>query len=109
MRRWLLLVPMLALTACNPQPASYPPEYERNFMAACEARAASSSDEVCGCVWDRIEAEISPSDFAAFERLPAATREAHPLTAQINGYIEACNVEITPPATISPGDVAPAP
>jgi hypothetical protein len=109
MRRWLLLVPMLALAACNPQPASYTPEVERNFTAACLARAASSSSEVCGCVWDRIETEISPSDFAALERLPAANREAHPLTAQINGYIEACNVEVTPPATIAPGDEVPAP
>jgi hypothetical protein len=109
MRQWLLLIPVLALAACNPQPASYPPEVERNFTAACQARAASSSSEVCGCVWDRIEAEISPSDFAALERLPGPQREAHPLTAQINGYIEACNVEVTPPASIAPGDEVPAP
>ena len=78
-------------------------------MVSNFARAASSSDEVCGCVWDRIEAEIPPNDFAALERLPAANREAHPLSAQINGYIEACSIEITPPATIAPGDEVPAP
>jgi len=105
----LLLVPMLALAACTAQPATYAPDVERNFTAACQARAAASSSEVCGCVWDRIEAEISPSDFLALERLPAAEREAHALTAQINGYIEACNVDVAPPAALAPGDDVPAP
>jgi hypothetical protein len=107
MRLWLFLVPVLAVAACNQQAASYPPEYEPNFMTACEAQG--SSNALCGCVWNRIETEISPGDFAALERLPAANRDAHPLTAQINGYVEACNVEITPPAAIAPGDEVPAP
>ncbi len=107
MRRWLLLVSMLALAACNPQPVVYTPVSERNFVTACEAGASSRA--VCDCVWDRIESEISASDFAALERLPQDRRDAHPLMTQINGYMEACSVTVTPPATLMPGDEVPAP
>ncbi|MGQ0532625.1 MAG: hypothetical protein ACT4OF_08040 [Caulobacteraceae bacterium] len=100
--RSFAILGLLALAACNPQPASYPLDYERNFTMACEAQG--SSNALCSCVWDRIEADISPGDFAALERLPGPEREAHPLTAQINGYVEACNVTLTapPPAAEEP-------
>ena len=45
---------------------------------------------LCACIWDKIEAEVPPNDFAALERLPGPEREAHPLMAQINEYSFAC-------------------
>lgn len=85
---------ILALAACNPQPAAYTPDVERNFVTACEAQGSSS--ELCACAWERIEAEISPGDLAALERMPGPQREAHPLSAQINGYVEVCNASLAP-------------
>jgi hypothetical protein len=105
--RLLAFVTLLVLSACNPQPASYPPDYERNFMTACEAQG--SSNALCACVWDRIEADIPPGDFAALERLPGPEREAHALTAQINGYVEACNIRLAPPLSVGPEEPVPAP
>lgn len=92
--RLLVLVSLFAFAACTPQPASYSPDIARNFTTACEAQGSSSA--LCGCVWDRIEAEISPGDFVALERLPGPERESHALTAQISGYVEACNASLTP-------------
>jgi hypothetical protein len=105
--RLVAALSLLALAACNPQPASYPPDFERNFMTACEAQG--SSNALCSCTWDRIEAEVSPSDFAALERMPGPQREAHPLTARINGYVEACNVTLAPPLAPGVEDTVPAP
>ncbi|MBX3429350.1 MAG: hypothetical protein KF779_07200 [Hyphomonadaceae bacterium] len=99
------LVVVLALAACNPQPATYAPDVERNFMMACEAQGSSAA--LCGCTWGRIAAEVKPGDFAALERLPGPQREDHPLTRQINGYVEACNASLTP--QIEPGGDEPVP
>lgn len=103
--RLLATLSLFALAACNAQPAAYGPDVERNFMMACEAQG--SSNALCGCTWDRIEADISPGDFAALERLPGPQRESHPLTAQINGYVEACAVSLEPP--VEAEDVVPEP
>lgn len=102
--RVLALVVVLALTACGREATTYPPEYELNFMTACEAQ--SSLPGLCGCTWARIEAEIPPNDFVALERLPGPEREAHPLTAQIAEYALACTAELTPAPA---GEPAPAP
>jgi len=105
--RVLASLGLLALAACNPQPAAYPPDFERNFVMACEAQG--SSNALCGCTWERIEANISPSDFQALERMPGPQRESHPLTAQINGYVEACAVNLAPPVEPAAEDPMPEP
>ncbi len=105
--RFLAALSLLALAACNPEPASYPPDFERNFVTACEAQG--SSNALCGCTWDRIEAEISPSDFSALERMPGPQRDAHPLTTRINGYVEACNVALAPLPAPGAEEAVPAP
>lgn len=102
--RLLALGSLLALAACNPAPAAYAPATEHNFMAACQQ---GSSVALCSCTWDKIEAGISPSDFAALERLPQQQRESHPLSAQITGYVEACAISLTPP--VEPADDDPVP
>ena len=88
----------LALAACTPAPApapaTYTADFERNFVTRCEAEGSSAA--LCSCTWERIEAEVAPEDFTALERLPAVERDAHPLLAQINGYVEACNASFTP-------------
>lgn len=95
MRLVLASLSLLALAACNPQPQTYGPDVQRNFMTACEAQG--STNALCACTWDKIATEISPNDFSALERMPGPQRESHPLTAQINGYVEACNVSLAPP------------
>ncbi|MBK8545599.1 MAG: hypothetical protein IPL62_19965 [Caulobacteraceae bacterium] len=85
---------VLALAACNPQPATFGPDVERNFMMACEGQG--SSNALCSCTWDKIAENVTPGDFAALERMPGPQRESHPLTAQINGYVETCNAGLTP-------------
>jgi hypothetical protein len=105
--RLLALGSLLALAACNPPPATYPADTVRNFAMACEAQG--SSRELCGCVWERIETNVPPGDFAALERLPGPEREIHPLTTQINGYVEACNVTLSPPESPGSEEQVPAP
>ncbi|MEZ5960986.1 MAG: hypothetical protein R3C30_11255 [Hyphomonadaceae bacterium] len=106
--RLLAIGSLLALAACNPGPAAYAPGVEHNFMTACEAQQGSSV-ALCGCTWEKIEAEISPNDFAALERLPQQQRETHPLTTQINGYVEACAISLTPPVEPAADDPVPEP
>lgn len=90
-----LLALLWSLGSGTREPETYPPDIARNFMIACEAQG--STNALCGCTWQKIELNISPSDFASLERLPARQRETHPLTAQINGYVEACAVDLAPP------------
>jgi hypothetical protein len=97
----------LALGACNPQPAAFTPDVERNFMMACVGQG--SSNALCSCTWDKIEANISPGDFAALERMPGPQRESHPLTAQIAGFVETCNVSLTRQVEPAPDDPVPEP
>jgi hypothetical protein len=103
--RAVIVVLLVGLGACNQQPAVYPPHYKLNFMNACDPQ--NSANPLCACIWDRIEANVRPGDFAALEQLPEQEREAHPLMAQIRGYRETCNVELEPPA--SPGGEEPVP
>jgi hypothetical protein len=94
----------LALAACSRPAAHYPPQYEINFMRACQAQQGAMPER-CACIWNRIEAEIDPRDFAALEQLPGPEREAHPLMQQIQGYKLACASAIPAPSA----EPAPAP
>lgn len=102
------LVLVLALAACTPQPATYGPDVERNFMTACVAQGASSA-ALCSCTWDKIEAGIPPGDFTALERLPGPQRETHPLSAQIAGYVEACSASLAPEVVPAENEPVPEP
>ncbi|MBL8547553.1 MAG: hypothetical protein JNL81_13895 [Hyphomonadaceae bacterium] len=99
------IIVALALGACTQQPATYAPDVERNFMSACENQG--SANALCACVWDKIEANITPGDFASLEIMPGPQREAHPLTAQISGYVADCNADLMP--HIEPGEDDPVP
>jgi hypothetical protein len=84
-----IFVLVAALGACGQQDAAtYPPQYELNFMRACQAQAPNHA--VCSCSWEKIESEIAPADFAAFERLPANEQASHPLYAQIERHALEC-------------------
>ena len=81
---------MLALAACNQQEAqTYPPQYELNFMRACQAQRPAAPNQ-CPCTWERITREIPPDEFATFERLPPNEQVAHPLYAEIQRYALEC-------------------
>jgi hypothetical protein len=75
---------MLLLVACGRPEARYPPEYETNFMNACQGQG--STRQRCACIWEKIEANIDPNSFAALEQLPGPEREAHPLMQQIQQF-----------------------
>jgi hypothetical protein len=93
--RLLLALAAAALAACSPPaPARYPPQYETAFMRGCEGQ--NPAPGVCACIWDRIEAEVTPDAFAALDRMPAQQRQAHPLMQQINGYALACQSSLRP-------------
>ncbi|MEQ1491164.1 MAG: hypothetical protein ABL932_11505 [Terricaulis sp.] len=104
--RLLALVSLLALTACNQQPATFTPDVERNFIMACSAQQGASM-AICTCTWEKIAANVAPGDLAALERMPPAQRETHPLQAQITGYVETCNASLTP--QVEPGTDEPVP
>lgn len=99
LRPYLFAAAVLALAACNREPAGYAPEVELNFMQACQAQAAAA-DGRCACIWDAIEANVAPADLAALERMSPAMREGHPLQREIEGYALAC---------MGDGTAAPAP
>ena len=67
------------------------------------------TNALCSCTWDKIEAEIPPGDFAALEHMPGPRREADPLTAQINGYVETCNASLAPQVEPGAEEVVPEP
>ncbi len=102
MRAWLVLGVALLAAACSPPARTYGPEVEVNFMRACEDRSEVTG--LCACIWERIEAEVSPNDFVALERMPGPAREAHPLTEQINGYATACHARLAPPVEPAPAE-----
>lgn len=97
----------LALAACTQQPVTYGPEVERNFTTACENQG--SPNALCACVWDKIETNITAGDFTALEALPGPQREAHPLTAQISGYVADCNASLMPHIEPAEDDPVPGP
>ncbi len=98
--RFVFALAALVLAACTPPSNEYPPGMEMNFMRACEA--ASQIEGLCACTWDQIEANISPSDFAALDQMPGPERAAHPLTRQIEGYAMACHAQSQTPAATEP-------
>ena len=105
MRALVFALTVAGLAGGGPQqPQTYTADYERNFMTSCEAQGSSSA--LCACSWDRIEAEIKPADFTALEQLPGPEREAHPLSARIEGYVMACAAQLAPAPD---GEPAPAP
>jgi len=92
----------LLAAACGPRaPVGYPPDYEINFMRSC--RAQNPAVDICRCTWEKIEANITPQDFAGLERLPPAARAQSPLSAQIQGYGLDCAVEAQGAAAPSAG------
>ncbi|MGE0740986.1 MAG: hypothetical protein AB7O98_06555 [Hyphomonadaceae bacterium] len=86
---FILVASMLAACGQAQQQAAYPPEYEVNFMRACQAQP-EAADGRCACIWDAIEANVSPQDFAALERMTPAQREIDPLSRQIEAYALSC-------------------
>lgn len=88
MRSLLGLCAILALSACGPAQTAFPPGVEQNFMLSCGRSGGAAA--LCACTWDKIEAEISPSDFIALERLPGPERENHAITRQIADMAAAC-------------------
>lgn len=90
-----VLLSVLALAACGQQDAkTYPPQYELNFMRSCQAQRAPA--QFCACTWERIERDVSPADFAAFERMPPNEQATNPLRDQIARYAEECRSEAMP-------------
>ncbi|MBL8531786.1 MAG: hypothetical protein JNK94_08630 [Hyphomonadaceae bacterium] len=83
-----LFAAALLLAACGQNQTGYPPEIAYNFTQACEAQRPAAG--VCGCIWERIEANVPRAEFEALERLSPAQRTEHPLTAQIEGFALAC-------------------
>lgn len=84
-----IVASLAVLAACGQSaPATYPPQYELNFMRACQAQGATTA--VCGCIWERIETEVPPADFAAFERLSAAEQTGHAMQQQIEQFALSC-------------------
>lgn len=90
--RWFFVLPLL-LSACAPRPAEFPAGTEANFMLACQAQSTAAS---CTCIWDKIEAENSPAEYVALERMSAEQRRDHPLTRRIEGYALACAASSAP-------------
>ena len=88
--RVLACIAFLMLAACGQQDANtYPPQYELNFMRACQAQRPAAPNQ-CPCTWERITREIPPDEFATFERLPPDEQVAHPLYAEIQRYAQEC-------------------
>jgi hypothetical protein len=57
---------------------------------------------MCPCIWDKIESEVAPADFVAFDRLSPTEQQSHPLQQQIEGYALDCAADLpqapTPPS-----------
>ncbi len=98
MRGLILAASAAVVAACGQSaPEAYPPQYELNFMRACQAQQATG--EFCACTWDKIERELPADEFAAFERLPAKEQETHSLRTRIERFADECRTElIEPPA-----------
>lgn len=77
-----------ALAGCGAPAAGYPPQYELNFVRACEAQNPPAG--VCQCTWDKVEAQIPRSEFDAFERMPGAQRSSSPIQRQLQSFALEC-------------------
>jgi hypothetical protein len=94
--RKALVLGAFALASCGQQAANtYPPQYELNFMRACQAQGPGLQS-LCTCTWEKIEREIPPDDFAAFERLPANEQTTHPMRERIERYALVCRQQTDP-------------
>jgi hypothetical protein len=102
--RVMILAALTMLAACghSAPDTTYPPQFELNFMRACQAQGTTAA--FCSCTWDRIEAEVAPADFAEFERLAPTEQASHPLQQQIEEFALACA-----PQTQAPDEDPPAP
>jgi hypothetical protein len=101
MRVFASIALVLTLAACGQQEgATYPPQYELNFMRACQAQQPAAN--LCPCTWERITREIPPAEFATFERLPPNEQVAHPLYAEIQRYALECASQSEPAADDPP-------
>jgi hypothetical protein len=90
-----ILLALAALCACGQREAkTYPPQYELNFMRACQARGAVAS--VCSCTWERVVREIPVDDFTAFERMPPGEQAAAPLRSELQRFALECRDEAAP-------------
>ncbi len=99
--RFILFTALLALAACGQSaPTTYPPQYELNFMRACQAQGPAQG--ICPCIWGKIVADVPPADFAAFELLSAEEQAQHPLNQQIERYALECAAELPPPSETPP-------
>jgi hypothetical protein len=96
MRLLAFLLALGGLGSCGRE-AAYPPQYEFNFMQACEAQQPAAG--VCACIWGRIEAEVPRAQFEALEQSPAASRAQDPLTLRIQEFALACAGPPAEPAT----------
>lgn len=86
----------LAFAACGQPETGYTEQHSFGFMQGCTAQGMSR--EMCGCVWGKIEANISRADFDALERMTVAQRDGHPLSGQIEGYAMECAATLPQPA-----------
>ena len=100
--RMTILAALAALAACGQPsaPETYPPQFELNFMRGCQAQGPTQA--FCSCTWDKIEAEISPADFEAFDRLPAYEQASQPLQQQIESFALECSAQMQPPTEQPP-------
>ena len=87
-----LVLLLLAAASCGRPATGYPPEYELNFIRACEARSAVPG--VCACTWEKIEAGVTVAEFTALEAMPAAQRETAPAKLRIDEYALSCAREL---------------
>lgn len=78
----------VALAGCGAPAAGYPPQYELNFVRACQAHSPPAG--VCQCTWDKVEAQIPRNEFDAFERMPAAQRPSSPIQRQLQSFALEC-------------------
>jgi hypothetical protein len=93
--RVMILAALAALAACGQSaPAPYPPEYELNFMRACQVRQTTAQ---CSCIWGKIETDVPVADFIEVERLPASERASHPITGQVERFALECAAQLQPP------------
>lgn len=96
MREPLQILALVLLAGCGQQQAkTYPPQFELNFMRACEAQRPAQN--VCSCTWERIAREIPVDDFMAFERLNPSEQASHPLYTEIQRFALECRAETGPP------------
>lgn len=91
MKRVTLALALGALAACGQAQNAYPPQYELNFMQACEAQGPTPG--LCACVWGRIAAEVPRAEFEEAEQAGAAGA-AHPLAQRVTAFKNECEASL---------------